>query len=1056
MRKFNYLSLILLLTFLIANPLNISAKEKDKKGNRGSLSKTAQGPAQSVLNINSMTCWIGSDGYHDWVVASSYNGAYPKGTGVGAVFAEGIVWGGRVDDGQTPVIRVNGNDYGSGCRSVFDEPRVYRVRPDFQTGNLTDDAASFFDKSLGSVSEGDINTIKAQYEADWIEWPADFGAPYLDADSNGIYEPDLNGNGIYGESGEDIPGIPAASQSVFIAYDDALSATLYQCPPIGFEVRETYWAYAYTGALANVIYKKVDLIYRGTPRSSPNSIITDFYFMQWCDPDVGTATDDFMGCDTSLNMGYAYNATAEDATYGGIGLAPAAIGYDYLQGVSQFTGNPNDSAIFNLQWRKGYKYVNAKPMSSAIYYAAGGDWSDPDYNYQGALEYYNYMQGLKPDGTPFPESVRDEIPGVGIYLLAGDPVAGTGKIDGPPNSSSGDRRLLVINGPVDIRLGDTAQVVIALVGGLGGADNLANVTNMKKNDATAQIVFDQLFQLPTLLPPNVTVVQLENKIILEWGSDQTSVQKIEDFSSQGYKFEGYNVYQLPNASATLSEGVLLNTFDLINGITTILDTVEEAGVLLPVITQRGTDKGIQRYFEITKDPFRGNQPLRNGQEYYFAVVPYAYRPDPLLPFHALQSAVVIAVGVPQSPNPGDVYSSVYGDTLTVTHDEGGSDGSVIPIIVDPTLTTGDQYKVTFSSDGTWSVTDITTGNVEISNQANQSGDEVYPVIKGVLTKVIGPPVQVNTYTFSPSADRWFTGVDAGLEVFFGGLGIGANFFGSNVTADQYVKVEIRFRSNPDGQKAYRYLRGGTPNYSYQDYAPQYFTVWDVDSNPERQLAVAYVEQNGVPAANSLWQPTADDADREYLFIFNTPYTEDPDPFYTGKSILGDAGDMPILYSMWPLLRGTHGFEAADGQVFSIIPNYANLPADVFTFTAPAPKTNNADLAKVDVEKINVFPNPYYGTHYRETSRDVKYVTFSHLPSRATIRIFDLAGVMVRTLHHSDSNPATNQRTTWDLKNNDNYPVASGIYIVHIDMPDLGATKVLKLAVVQEEQILKVY
>jgi hypothetical protein len=141
-----------------------------------------------------------------------------------------------------------------------------------------------------------------------------------------------------------------------------------------------------------------------------------------------------------------------------------------------------------------------------------------------------------------------------------------------------------------------------------------------------------------------------------------------------------------------------------------------------------------------------------------------------------------------------------------------------------------------------------------------------------------------------------------------------------------------------------------------------------------------------------------------------------------------------------------------GTVFRIVstkPNQAFV--DEFTFTAPT-KTVNTDLARLDVEKINVFPNPYYGTHYREVTREGKYVTFSHLPARATIRIFDLAGVLVATI---DKN-GPDQFVRWNLQNNNNYPVASGIYVVHIDMPELGATKILKLAIIQEEQILRVY
>jgi hypothetical protein len=134
------------------------------------------------------------------------------------------------------------------------------------------------------------------------------------------------------------------------------------------------------------------------------------------------------------------------------------------------------------------------------------------------------------------------------------------------------------------------------------------------------------------------------------------------------------------------------------------------------------------------------------------------------------------------------------------------------------------------------------------------------------------------------------------------------------------------------------------------------------------------------------------------------------------------------------------------------PNPLQVGADKFTFNTRALAYNKTQ-AKSDVNLINVFPNPYYGSQYRETARDDHYVTFSHLPKTATIRLFDLSGVLVRTIHHL---PGSGQFEKWNLQNDSGYPVASGIYIAYIDMPDLGATKILKLAIVQEQQILQVY
>ena len=80
------------------------------------------------------------------------------------------------------------------------------------------------------------------------------------------------------------------------------------------------------------------------------------------------------------------------------------------------------------------------------------------------------------------------------------------------------------------------------------------------------------------------------------------------------------------------------------------------------------------------------------------------------------------------------------------------------------------------------------------------------------------------------------------------------------------------------------------------------------------------------------------------------------------------------------------------------------------------------------------------------------MTFNHLPQKATVRIFNLAGVQVRKLEKD----TPEQFFRWDLLNESGLPVASGLYVAYIDMPDLGKTKVLKLMVIQSDQVLEYY
>lgn len=77
----------------------------------------------------------------------------------------------------------------------------------------------------------------------------------------------------------------------------------------------------------------------------------------------------------------------------------------------------------------------------------------------------------------------------------------------------------------------------------------------------------------------------------------------------------------------------------------------------------------------------------------------------------------------------------------------------------------------------------------------------------------------------------------------------------------------------------------------------------------------------------------------------------------------------------------------------------------------------------------------------------QHVTFNNLPPRATIRIFNLAGHLVRTLRKEDAS----QFLEWDLQNEDRWLVASGMYICHVELPDLGVSKVLKLGIVAAKE-----
>ena len=1121
MRKFRYIGLTLIAICILASYFNTYARSNQNEKNKNvalknnSLLKTSDSPTLSILDINNLTSFIQSDGTHPPVVALSWAGQFPKGSGLGGIFQEGVLWAGKVTDGGSQIVRVGGNTYASGNNATSP---LFRVRPDYKTADLTDDAANFYQVSPSAVTSGQVSTIFQQYDNDWKNWPANLGAPFeygKDAGGNqrksGPYDPNL-----------DIPGIPGASQTIFTQYDDRFAVDLYSSQPIGIEVQEILWAYAVSNPLQNVNFKKVRLVYKGSAATPSTARIDSMFIGQFSDPDVGNAADDYAGSDTTLNMGYAYNSSPIDSKYSTAGLTPPAMGYDFLQGASYKTGDQTDSAIVNLKWKHGYKYFSTHPMSGMIYFAAGGAWSDPalatnNGNYDnGALQMYNLLRGYLPSPNypapkPFPRPVDFGGPegGVGTYLLDGDPVAGTGWNDGvvePP----GDRRLLVINGPISMSLHDTAEVVIALVGGMG-SNNLTSISVMKYNDIFAQYAYDNLFILPSFPVPLVQAAELDGQIVLNWGYDVTRVNDIEVADHKGYNFEGYNVYQLPTASSGLAQATKIATYDVVNNVTTILDNSFDvnSGLIIQTPVQIGKNTGISRFITLTQDAIT-KKALLNGQAYYFAVTAYGYNPSPTVPFHALESSLNVITVTPHSPNPGTRYVA-GGTVINAKHTAGISDGVVKAVVIDPTKVTGANYQVTFNSNGSWTLT--RGSQVVLDNQTNQSGNADYKPADGLEVIVTGP----TTVGLKSEADgglvipagssrriTQLNGDGLGLEGWRGVMGYlsPANYFNGIPMIVQPSEVKnlliklatvdaasalLDFNptfnaTDPNLSYGYRYLRGasgaparpefapyivGGASYDFQDYkqsVPMAVYNNDDPANPKR-LAVGFLENNSAKGQvdGKYWPEFYNDlaaagvdntgsaGPREWLFIMDDPYTDaTPNPLYQAN-ILTNA-DARVMYMMtWPR-RDQNAWAGTDQM--EIFANKLNTTADVFSFTAPS-VTTDPNLAKQDVNKINVFPNPYYGYNYRETSREGKYVTFNHLPANAKIRIFDLAGVLVRTIDKLGAVNAS-QFATWDLRNSSNYPVASGIYVAYIDMPDLGKTKILKVAIIQEEQVLPIY
>lgn len=115
------------------------------------------------------------------------------------------------------------------------------------------------------------------------------------------------------------------------------------------------------------------------------------------------------------------------------------------------------------------------------------------------------------------------------------------------------------------------------------------------------------------------------------------------------------------------------------------------------------------------------------------------------------------------------------------------------------------------------------------------------------------------------------------------------------------------------------------------------------------------------------------------------------------------------------------------------PQNDNFP--LFTFNTADVKTITEDLdqAVSALDLIRVVPNPYYGNSYYENTQLDNYVRITNLPEKCVISIFNANGGLVRQ-YNKDSESTFVQ---WDMKNSYGITIASGVYIVHVDVPGVG-------------------
>ncbi|MCH7772602.1 MAG: hypothetical protein IIA49_16560, partial [Bacteroidetes bacterium] len=443
--------------------------------------------------------------------------------------------------------------------------------------------------------------------------------------------------------------------------------------------------------------------------------------------------------------------------------------------------------------------------------------------------------------------------------------------------------------------------------------------------------------------------------------------------------------------------------------------------------------------------------------------------------------------------PGKDTYTPFRSGITTDHIAGTSESIVTYNVKDKSKTTDHEYEVSFIFDSAsalydlyFRVTDLDNGKIEVDSSKQYNGGLINDIVGGAVVNVewVEPGIRsIANYcvgTSTPWFDNdtipnkvgtWYMGKDVVDPLGFPSA-INQSNKSTITRASDMKTVELRFGETG---KAYRYMRRFTYKFAGDSgFVHVPFQAWAIDENSgtEYQLAVGFTESawwaDTLRNPDGIYDPGTDVfGSKEYIIIFNSPYDPEGNAYaYTGRSSkwanLGNGynlstGDPRFNDSLKAIAKSPYfdalyvaGIQRAVGQetaemtgIYSIEIPLILKPEDRYRFKVNLDIT--AGTEKDLFNKINVFPNPLFANNpvTAFTGESGQYVTFSFLPEEATIRIYSLAGHLIRTLEKSDESPYMK----WDLKNEYGRRVGSGMYLAIVSNLRFGE-KILKFAIIQ--------
>ncbi len=565
-------------------------------------------------------------------------------------------------------------------------------------------------------------------------------------------------------------------------------------------------------------------------------------------------------------------------------------------------------------------------------------------------------------------------------------------------------------------------VSIAIAGGGNTKDaDIEGVIKKQRQATTAYAADYQFAQAP--LQVTLTAVPGDGQVTLYWDdeAEKSFDRYINKIGGNGRDFQGYRIYRATDAAfqdakvITDAYGVKtllrpIAQFDLNDGIKG-LHPIDINGVKFDL----GNDTGLKHVY-VDRD-------VVNGQRYFYAVTAYdfGYEPAKIPPTETpIQVNVYTDGTITHSKNVAIVRptSSSAGylppEIEYFKHTSGGASGNIKFNIVDPSkIKNGHEYEITFNDTTykvdnrdvirtvSFSLKNITENKYLLKNDKRINiGDEL-PILEGFQLSL----ENVQDISINNLKTRWN---DPDIFSF--------NF-------DTFTYLTIKGVTNPSD---YKIIIGETGISTSKDTTllgrrfssvPVNFKV--INTTENKEIEFLFSERDGNDGRLSI-DPVSGKADAIY-FIEKDKSGKNRFTWQFALNLKGKRNPQP-------------------GDTLNIILNKPFLSYDVYNFKMKG-SSISVDKAKKDLDRIRVVPNPYIAAETWEprntytSGRGPREIHFINLPSKCTIRIFNVSGSLIKTIEHDS--PYQNGTEIWDVLSEEKFEIAYGIYVYHIDAPGIG-------------------